>query len=75
VGLRGLFLRLGLLALGRQVYDWGVSVIEGKSKLKELSIDAVVVRADGSRENLGTVSFWHKDPLKRLAWKVGKWRQ
>lgn len=33
----------------------------------EVVIEAVVVRADGSTENLGTVSYWHRNPLRRVA--------
>lgn len=31
-------------------------------------IDAVVIRADGRRENLGTVSYWHRSFVKRAAY-------
>jgi len=37
-----------------------------KTPARELSIEAVVIRADGTREDLGTVSYWHRNPLKRL---------
>lgn len=30
----------------------------------------VVHRADGRVEDLGTVAYWHKNPLKRWAWKI-----
>lgn len=39
----------------------------GKS-LIEASIEAVVIRKDGTRENLGVVSYYHRNPLKRAAW-------
>lgn len=32
----------------------------------ETEIEAVVIRKDGTRENLGTVSYWHRNPLRRL---------
>jgi hypothetical protein len=35
---------------------------------KEASIEAVVIRADGSRENLGTIAYWHRNPVRRLWW-------
>ena len=41
-----------------------------KSQLKEASIAAVVVRADGTREDLGVVSYWHTNPFKRLLWRL-----
>lgn len=45
--------------------------------MKEASIEAVVIRADGRREDLGVVSYWHRNPLKRIAWNLRrkKWRQ
>lgn len=39
-----------------------------KSGLREATIEAVVIRADGRREDLGVVSYYHKNPLKRAAW-------
>lgn len=38
--------------------------------LREVSIEATVIRADGSREELGRVSYWHKSPWKRLLYKM-----
>ena len=40
------------------------------AKFKEVSLSAVIIRADGSVENLGVISYWHKNPLRRLAWRV-----
>ena len=34
------------------------------------SIEATVIRADGTREELGTISYWHKDPWKQFQWFV-----
>lgn len=39
---------------------------------REASISAVVIRADGRREDLGVVSYWSKNPFKRLAWNLGR---
>ena len=39
---------------------------DAEAPVKEMQIEAVVIRADGSREDLGTVSYWHKNPLMRL---------
>jgi hypothetical protein len=44
-----------------------------KGKAREASISAVIIRADGTRVDLGTVSYWHRNPLKRLAWRVRCW--
>ena len=35
-----------------------------------ISLEAEVIRADGSREQLGEVAYFHKNPLKRLAWRL-----
>jgi hypothetical protein len=39
-------------------------------KVDEVSLSAVVIRADGSREQLGVVSYWNRRWWKRLAWKL-----
>ena len=39
-----------------------------KSDVKEATIEIVVIRADGTRENHGVVSYWNSNPLKRAAW-------
>lgn len=38
--------------------------------IKEASIQATVIRADGSVEHLGTVSFYHRNPLRRAMWAL-----
>lgn len=40
------------------------------SGAKEATIEAVIIRADGTVEQLGVVSYWHKNPLKRWAWRM-----
>lgn len=44
--------------------------MDAKQTVQEASISAVVIRADGRREDLGVVSYWHRNPLKRLAWRL-----
>ena len=34
----------------------------------EASIEVTVIRADGTREERGIVSYYHRNPLKRAAW-------
>jgi hypothetical protein len=36
-----------------------------KGGLREITIEAVVIRADGTREDLGEIAGWHKNPLVR----------
>ncbi len=47
-----------------------MSVTVAHSGAREATISAVVTRADGSVENLGVVSYWHRNPLKRLWWNI-----
>jgi hypothetical protein len=48
-------------------------VIRTNIAAREASISAVVTRADGTVENLGVVSYWHKNPLRRALWHVRQW--
>lgn len=44
--------------------------------MRSATVEATVTRADGTVENLGVVSYWHKNPLCRLAWRIRRaWRQ
>lgn len=47
------------------------SAVSTKS-ITETSIEITIVRADGSIEPQGVVSYWHRNPLKRWAWFVKK---
>lgn len=42
---------------------------------QEVTISAVVTRADGTVEDLGVVSYWHANPLKRLLWRINQVRR
>lgn len=41
-----------------------------KSKAKESFISAVVMRADGTTEDLGVIAYWHRNPLRRAYWRL-----
>jgi hypothetical protein len=41
-----------------------------RADVKEASIQATVIRADGTVEELGVVSYYHKNPLKRAMWAL-----
>jgi hypothetical protein len=41
---------------------------EAKGGIREATIEVVVIRKDGTREDRGVVSYYHKNPLKRAAW-------
>jgi hypothetical protein len=47
-----------------------VTNITTSSNVKEAQIQAVVIRADGTREDLGTISYFHKNPLRRWFWRL-----
>jgi hypothetical protein len=48
-------------------------MITSEAKVKQMEISAIITRADGTIENLGTIQYWHKNPLKRLLWRIKKW--
>lgn len=35
-------------------------------QVQSIQLEAVIIRADGTREPLGTVAYWHRNPIKRL---------
>ncbi|UOF79344.1 hypothetical protein [Caudoviricetes sp.] len=43
-----------------------------QEKVKEASLSAIVTRADGTIEDLGTIAYYHKNPLKVLSFNIGK---
>ena len=48
-------------------------MITSTAKVKQMEISAIITRADGTIENLGTIQYWHKNPLKRIIWRIKKW--
>lgn len=45
-----------------------------RTEPREASIEAVVIRADGTREELGRVAYWNRNPLRRW-WGVAQIRR
>ena len=43
------------------------------NQVKQMEISARIIRADGSVEELGTIQYWHKNPIKRLIWRIKRW--
>jgi hypothetical protein len=43
-----------------------------RANVREATVEVTIIRADGRIERLGTVSYWHKNPLKRLAYNAAK---
>ena len=44
------------------------------SNAKEIELIATIIRADGKIEELGVIDYWHKNPIKRIIWRIKKWR-
>lgn len=44
--------------------------VETSLPVKSASIQAIVIRKDGTREDLGTVAYYHRNPIKRLVYRV-----
>lgn len=44
--------------------------MDAKSGPVEITIEATVIRANGDREDLGVVSYYHKNPVKRAMWAL-----
>lgn len=41
-----------------------------RGKARDARLTAVIIRADGRVEDLGTIAYWHRNPLRRWAWKL-----
>lgn len=57
-------------ATGGLFYGPPMTSINIHRQAKEATVSIVVTRANGTVENLGVVSYWHRNPLKRLWWKI-----
>jgi hypothetical protein len=49
-----------------------MAAVSAKSHVREASIEAVITRANGTVENLGMISYYHRNPLRRFAWQLRK---
>lgn len=47
-----------------------MSKMTAPAKAEMASISAVVTRADGTVEDYGVVSYYHRNPLRRLYFRV-----
>ena len=47
-------------------------IFSATANARMVSMDAKIIRADGRVEELGTIAYWHRNPLKRLAWRLGR---
>lgn len=44
--------------------------VKADAGVESVSVEAVVIRRDGTREDLGQIAYYHKNPLRRLAWRL-----
>ncbi|MFZ5541909.1 MAG: hypothetical protein ACOZJZ_00015 [Pseudomonadota bacterium] len=44
------------------------------SPVKSTELIARVIKADGTVIEHGRIAFSHRNPLVRLAWRIGQWR-
>lgn len=47
-----------------------MSVLTGTAGAEEVVVSARVIRANGQVDELGVIAYWHRNPLKRLAWRI-----
>lgn len=41
--------------------------------VKQATIEAVIIRANGKREDLGVIAYYSSNPFKRFAWRMMVW--
>lgn len=46
--------------------------ITSSARLRHAELEAVVIRKDGTVEDLGVISYYHRNPLRRLWFQVKK---
>jgi len=44
-----------------------------QSQAKEVQLSAVITRANGTVEELGTIAYWNKNIFKTLLWRIKQW--
>jgi hypothetical protein len=49
-----------------------MSISTATTGVSQVSVEARIIRADGSVEDLGAIAYWHRNPLKRLAWRIAR---
>lgn len=47
-------------------------ITHGTVGAQQVSVDAKITRADGTVVDLGTVAYWHRNPLRRLLWRLSR---
>lgn len=44
-----------------------------QANVKSATVEATIIKADGTRIPLGTIAAWHRNPVKRLAHNLWCW--
>lgn len=47
-----------------------MSGLHASGQVKSAELSVVVIRADGTVEDHGTVAYYHRNPLRRWAWSL-----
>lgn len=47
-----------------------MSTVSAHGEAKSASIEITVIRADGTVEHHGVVSYWHRNPVKRFLYRL-----
>lgn len=42
--------------------------IIARSDIEEAELSAVIIRAEGTIEEVGVIAYYHRNPLRRLLW-------
>ena len=42
------------------------------STTTSVHVEGRVIRTGGRVEDLGTIAYWHRNPLRRLAWRLSQ---
>lgn len=49
-----------------------MTTVIAPAEARETTLEVTIIRANGTVEHLGTLSYWHRNPLKRLFWRLKK---
>jgi hypothetical protein len=41
---------------------------------KSVTVEATRIRRDGTREELGQIAYWHRNPIKRFLGRLRNWK-
>jgi len=47
-----------------------MAITHGTVGARQVTVEARVIRANGTVEELGVIAFHHRNPFKRLAWHL-----